>query len=473
MALSIVSGPLALALATAFQPTSLAGTASSALGTLSRVVWLSTETPRDDVRCWIEVEQHWTCTGLSSSAHGIVVILGSERLAAVAVGVNPIDPTPAAWGRLVRVTPGGADPDDLRGLVLVARRPERSPSRPQTRRLTAIEDTTVRVAKVSETAFWVSGADVDPDAFLALDGPAIGGQRLLTETLGESPPDEVLLWPAAAASAIVGRVQGAHGEADRVDVQLWELLPSQGGLPRLDEDTPALRRRTMVTDDEGMFRFEGVAGGPFLLVAAHDTLGTARRWIRELGPFVDLELTPPGRVVGRVLRRGLPAPLASIRFIPDVDAFASSADPSDFIARDTRSVSDGRFVLPLPRRHAGVVQIVTDDGAAVRVKVQDGGPPEIQLGDVAIPDARHLTVRVLDAAACALVAVGPLDALGLSIVRATSGTGVYEIDLPEAGTWTLVADCGGTSRAIDPPIVVVPADRAAPPVDARVTKSPG
>src|SRR5262249_49773120 len=148
--------------------------------------------------------------------------------------------------------------------------------------------------------------------------------------------------------------------------------------------------------------------------------------------------------------------------------------PRDYIGADARTGDDGRFALPLPRRHAGMVHIVADDGASVRVAMQDDrAAREVTLGDIQVPDGRRIVVRVIEGDACTLVAAGPLRALGLKIGRAASATGVYELELPESGGWPLAADCGARVFGIDPPVVVVPSDREAPIVDARVLKSPG
>ena len=64
--------------------------------------------------------------------------------------------------------------------------------------------------------------------------------------------------------------------------------------------------------------------------------------------------------------------------------------------------------------------------------------------------------------------------LPMRIRRAVSAQGVaVHVDLPESGSWNLIADCGGATLRIEPSIVVVPPDREVPMVDVRVLKSPG
>jgi hypothetical protein len=212
------------------------------------------------------------------------------------------------------------------------------------------------------------------------------------------------------------------------------------------------------------------------LVASHPVLGSGAAWIDLDGPPVDLELTPPPRATGRALKHGLPVPNARVRFLPDSGAWAASVDPGEHITRESKTADDGRFAIPLPQKRAGSIQILLDDGSGVRVAVPDlKTKGDLLLGDIAVPDPRRLVVRLFDGLSCKVVAVGPLGALGLKTVQASSQTAVFELELPDSGEWNLNADCGGTIYAIVPPLVSVPADGEPPAVDARVIRprSPG
>ena len=154
-------------------------------------------------------------------------------MAAVAIGVAGVDTTAATWGRVVQIIAGGAAPEDLHDLELTAWKPERSRTRPQTRRFAAIKDEDVHPVRLSDTSFWVAGNAGDPDAFLALGGPAIGSSRLSTRFLSEGAPDDIVYLPAVLPSTVSGRVHGAHGEdADGAEVELLERLelPQAGAL---------------------------------------------------------------------------------------------------------------------------------------------------------------------------------------------------------------------------------------------------
>jgi hypothetical protein len=453
-------------------PTRVAGAVPAAVGPITRIAWVPVEPGESDPGCQVVPPAAWACDRVSSSTHGVVVLVGASGISVVALGVAEVDARPAGWARIVRVTPGSAGPDDLRDLTIAARKPERPRARPQATRFEEADDESVRIAKLSDTVFWIAGVETNPDTSLVLEGPAIAVQRLPLTGISSGAPEDAVYWAARAGLMLEGRVHGPHGETDPLQLEVWE--PLSEGRPRLDDETPAVRVRVVQTDPDGSFRLDRLDGRPLLLTAAHDLLGRARVWIAEPVPFIDLELTPPVRAIGRVLVHGLPAASALIRFAPDIDAFAAGADPRDYFAAGVRSGDDGRFVLPLPRRHSGSVWVALDDGASVRVAVaQSSGRGEVVLGDITVPDNRHLTVRVVEGAACTLVAIGPLGVLGLKIVRAGSVTGVYELDLPESGSWNLVAECGANAFRVDPPVVVVPEDRDVPAIDVRVLKSSG
>jgi len=472
----ILTGYLAaLAIAMAGGQSRIVAPIPSALGGAARVVWIPTDPAGDEVRCGIVAAgREWSCDDISRDTRGVAVVVGDGMIAAYGVGLPPLDSAPAQWGRVVRITAGGSSPDDLHDVTLTAFKPER-PRSLLTRRFTATKDAGVHVAKIDDATFWVAGGDVDPDAFLVLDGPAVGSRRLATRHLREGPPEEPVFLSAGAAVALAGRIHGVRGDAaDGAEVDLWELLQPDDPPSRVDDGTPLILRATATASASGLFQFDHVVDGLTLITARHPTLGRGQMWISSAGPPIDLELRPPTRATGRVVKRSLPVVGASLRFVPDADALVASLNPMDLVGAETRTADDGTFALALPPVHVGTVLVALDDGSRARIAVsaaQTRG--DIALGDIPVPDGSHLTVRLLDGLGCGVVALGPLSGLGLAMVRATSESTVYELDLPEAGPWNLNAECREGTFGIDPPIVVVQRDRATTTVDARVVKTPG
>ena len=184
-------------------------------------------------------------------------------------------------------------------------------------------------------------------------------------------------------------------------------------------------------------------------------------------------LTSPVVVSGRVLRQGLAIGAARVRFVPDRVVFAESADPAAHVGTEVATDPAGRFQLPLPPDPRGVVQVYALDGSAGRVPVRAApGTGEVSLGDIQLPERRAATIRLMDPRSCDLSAVGPVGQLGLAVVRAARiSAAIFQLLVPEAGTWLLEVQCGDRSYRAVPGAIVVPAAGADPLVDLRLEES--
>jgi hypothetical protein len=162
---------------------------------------------------------------------------------------------------------------------------------------------------------------------------------------------------------------------------------------------------------------------------------------------------------------------ARIRFVPDVTALLSSADATTLIAEERTTGIDGRFSFQLPPVTAGSIQIIGSDGTSTRIAVsRPDASGEIDMGDIALPDHRSLTARVMNSDGCVLAATGPLNGLGLTTVRASVSGVLHIFDIPEPGQWVLDADCGGRSRDVEPVLVEIAATGPPVTIDVRIVK---
>jgi hypothetical protein len=480
-----VVGAVLVVIAAVLQPP-MAGNLPSHVDGGARVVWIDAATG-DAVPCTVD-GRRWSCPPPAPDARGIVLSISSGRLAiAGSVGVDGVDSSPAAWGRVIRVVPGSAAATDLHDLTLLPWKPERSVVRIRLRRFRAVRDESVRVIKLSATVFWVDAVDavdrvepVDPDAFLRLEGPEIGSARIATLRLSSDAPEAPFLVAAPLAMTVVGRVRNARGEdVASASVELLEPLKVDADpRDRLLADTPVVAGNSAVSGPDGSFRFDRVCAGPALLVATSPADGRGSAWVTDPGPPIEIVMIPPVRAQGRVLRNRLLLPGARIRFVPTQEAWAASGDPSRHLVDETTSADDGTFVLALPEEPAGELQVVAVDGATARVPLFAGPArtTEIALGDVSIPDPRRVVVRLLEglqSPACDLIAAGPIGTLGMQIIRASSVINVYTLDLPESGQWVLSVECGGIARSVVPMVAIVPpagTDGMVPTIDVRFVK---
>lgn len=401
----------------------------------SRVVWFNSGTG-DSITCDLAGSM-WRCDGLADPQHGIVAMIADSEVAIACIGGACGSGTGRArrWGRLVLVSPGGVAPTDLRELQVTAWKPQQSPFRIAARRLMAFRDADVDVVPISEVAFWIAGDAVNPGSYVSVEGAAIGSMRVVVGLLAAGPPDAPFFLPASIPFSLSGRVQSAALEGDAgVDVQLFEPLR------RTDEaaaDVSASEPPPMVllaetrSDEEGGFPFERLAPGSYVVEATHASSGRGSARVRSLAEPLVVRLNPPVRARGRVLRDQLPIAGARVRFLPAPEAFIKIEDPSDLVAPDAATDSEGRFLMALPRLVTGHLQVVAPDGMSTRVPVSpQAGSREILIGDITLPDPRRLRVRVLEGG-CTILAAGPLGGLGLTIIRGSPAGNMHWFEVPK------------------------------------------
>ncbi len=445
------------------------------LGPPSRILWLPADGIAGEQNCELTFRSTWRCR-LPAGSPGVVVVAADPRLVSFPIGVANVDTplTIASWGRLLLVQDGGATPDDLRDLRVIAWKPERSAARPQTQRLTPIQDSAVHVSRLSQSAFWLTGEPLDPDAYVLIEGAAFASKRLSTPAIASGPPDVPFYVSLTPPFSMTGRVEDrATQNVDGADVELFEPLTMSEDRGRSPGQPPVLIRRAKARSSaDGTFVFDRLEAGSWYVVARHPSRGRGTASVSVVSEPLVIRLTPPARLTGRVLQRALPVAGARIRFVPDPTAWMASVDPRDHLVEDTYSGLDGRFSLTLPLDRTGTVQIAGPDNASRHFAVPSHiNADEVVLGDVTLSGLRRATVRLSDPAMCELFATGPLGTLGLATVRATGASSVYWFDLPEPGAWALSAECDGLAPAIEPPLITVAPDGPEPTAYAHLVRS--
>jgi hypothetical protein len=441
----------------------------------SRAVWIGQDAA-GAITCELQIALRWSCEGISADAHGLVAIVGAGQLAyatreAAIAGSFVI----RRWGRSIIVQPGAISDEDFAAITMTAWSPARSRFLTQSTRLVATADSSIDVIPIAPGLFWIAGDDVDRDAFVMLQSAGMATARIPIAMLSGNAEDPFYVTPALPRS-LTGRIVTSRGDdVGDTDVELFE--PTSPASDR--SSTPDLLASTMIETGrvksaaDGSFVFDHVGVGPFLIVVTDASRGRGRLFVTSPSEPAVVHLTAPVRAIGRVLRGQSPAGGARVRFVPDAEAIMASADVRDLAAPERTTAEDGRFAFALPPVTAGMLQVVSADGASIRVPMAGRGPSgDIDFGDLVLPDSRRVAVR-LDAEdeECVLSAVGPIGVLGLSIVRESQVLGrVHWLDLPEPGTWTIDADCGGQPTPVDPPAIVVAATGPDLIVDARVVR---
>jgi hypothetical protein len=376
------------------------------------------------------------------------------------------------WGRLAVITPPGA-PDTLQELTITGWKPDRSMVRLHSLRFIPANDSSIDIVRLSNTVLWIAGNEVDPDGAISIEGPFIGSTRVSTAILADGPPDIPLFVSLSMPSSLTGRVEtDRFQEVVGAEVDLFEPLNSSiRDKAAVLEHEAMILHRTARSGFDGSFTFERLGPAPYLLVVHDPKHGRGTLTVAGLSEPAIVRLVSPLRATGRILKHRVPAGGVRVRFVPDAEAYGGSLDPSLFFTEATTSAADGRFELILPPLLVGTVQVSSTEGSAVRIPLV-GRPHklDINLGDLALPDVRRLTVRLSNAESCVMSAVGPLGAPGLSIVRSSAFEGVHSFDLPEAGQWALDAQCNGISNWVQPPVVRIPEQGPDTMLDARVDR---
>jgi len=452
------------------------GSIPDALSAPARVLWIDASEAGPEFGCDLTPPATWTCAKVPPDAAGVVVVAGEATLAYIPVGVADDNaPSVLAWGRVLRLTPGGVAPDDVHDIQVSGWQPERSAVRTNVRRFPLTKDISVQILRLSPTSFWIAGNPTDPDAFHLIEGPAVASMRLPISVLADGPPDLPVFLSLIAPTTLSGHVQSkSDQDTSGATVELWQPFDADDAAPPAsDADTSYVLRATVITDAAGAFEFPRLEPGRYRVSARHDTLGRGTAQVTSLAEPVVIYLKAPARATGRVWRGGAPVVGARVRFVPDPDAFRTGRDPTDQFAADVTTDADGRFVLSLPPKRAGTLQIIASDGAIARATIPSGEDGDVQVGDMTLADKRRVMVRLLDPARCTLYATGPLGPLGMTMLTATGVVGTYWLDLPEPGTWILSAECGGTGFSLEPPSITVTSDGPDPVVAARLVRPDG
>ena len=448
----------------------LAGVIPPGVPGLSAVVWLPAASA-PPASCDIPSPTRWECRELAQEARGVIVFVGSGTIASQIIGTS----TDAAlhvsrWGRLVTVSPGAVVNDETTDVHVTVWKPARARFRTRVLRFPRTEEAAVRCVSVSGSAFWISGDEFDPDAFLQLEGAGIATTRVALSSIADGPLDQPWIVDAELPRELVGRIVTRRGDdVEGAEVELFTPLSPVTSAKEDLASLPMIRSESTHSALDGTFTFRNLSSGPFLVAVTDATFGRGSAIVKQLGEPLTVRLTPPVRAEGRVLRSRVPVAGARVRFIPSMSALLASTDPKQLSSEERYSDEDGRFSLPLPPVSAGEIQVVGPDGTSVRVGVPDQrGEPRINIGDITLPEHRRLTIRLLDETPCALAVAGPVGRLGMTIVDAAGWSNVFSIDVPEPGDWILEVKCSGRSFSVEPGVVVVPADGPDQTVDVRL-----
>ena len=452
----------------------LGGSTPPALVAPSRIVYVSADTS-DGTSCRLLEGDQWTCQSPSAQVSGIVVIVGQDAIAYRSPTLSDASFHVRSWGRLLMVEHGSIADADVARAKVTAWTPTRFRSQPHSTRLVAAQDPSIDVVTLAPGVFWVAGGETDVAAFLMVGGGEFAATRLMIRTLIDGDVAAPFVVAPSGNSLLEGRVQDSHGnDVAETEVESFELLEPPTEWSGLPDDqlaaAPMVRTALVQTRSDGTFTFDHVSAGPFVLIVTDRLRGRGRAVVRSSHEPALIRLKPPTYATGRVLRDHLPAEGVRVRLIPDPRALAGATDVRDLAAPELTTAADGRFAIVLPPVLSGALLFVAPDGASIRVPLPAHvGTGDLNVGDVMLAAPQRVAVRLFDGDGCVLSAIGPIGALGASIVRQSAVAGiVHWLDVTETGAWQLQAECGNRPGSLIPDAFVVSDTGPPPVVDARV-----
>jgi hypothetical protein len=411
--------------------------------------------------CDWQAQDRWECVGVPRGAAGAVVItrpgavgfgLLSNRSGETGAGIVSLPIERAEWGRLVLVSRQAA-PAGAGSFHAVARRVAAASGRRQATRLDVENDPRVHVSGVGARAFWISGNDASGGGWVEFGAPGAAPERVETRDLVSGPADLPLIVRLTEAVAISGRVVTSDGVAapDAV-VALYRVVDGGGGgaPPR------RIAAGELRSGASGEFSFEDVGSNRYQILAMHSTFGRGERAVEGGERDLEIRLRAPPQIVGRVTRNGSAASGVAVVVVPDIAQFAASVDVTELRGGEGRSDRDGRFRVAAAMRGAGELRI-GDERAGVRriaLPPAESLPPLVDVGTVDLAETVRVTLVLEGSDGCELLLTGPAGRLGLTTSRARRvGPAMYEANVPEPGSWHIVALCGADERPVVPPVI--------------------
>jgi hypothetical protein len=427
--------------------------------------WVTAASDAGHVFCdWVAPGQ-WQCLGIPYSVCGVVirahpsaVLYSIVRSGGPRNEIENVSTASASWGRLLVVEEhrgsGEEPPANLRVQALRLYRPR---ARPNTTRFEVSPDARVQTEQLDRNTIWVTSSDGGPDGWLEVTSAGTGVARVPVAEISAGPPSEIVSVELERPMAVFGRITRslARPAPDTV-VSLYrfgELISSQEGKKPERQRIAVAEGRT---DADGVFQFVDLVPETYELVALHQSYGRSVRRIEPYETAVEIVLTAPAIVRGRVIRGGAPQSGVPVTYVPDLAAFAVSSDATALRGGETHTDSDGRFRLAAAISGAGELRIGSSETGIKRVAIgpADALPAVTDLGDIELDDGVTVTIVFEEAGNCLPLVTGPAGRAGLTVVRAIrDGPAMFHASVPEPGTWNIVALCGTRERGIFPPAI--------------------
>jgi hypothetical protein len=387
----------------------------------------------------------WQCPATPAGFRGRIVVCGRGRTLAAAE-IRPDLPEavvlrrPVRGGvlRIARDTAGS----DQRKVSIRVMRPAAAGSR------VFVPDTSWTWSDLGADLAWLEGKESAGGSYVEVQEPLFAPARLPLEelTCACADPVSVTLVPEVPLG---GTVSDASGRP----------VPGALVLARIgNEDARGLPVAEAVTGNLGDFELRGLESRRYRLRACHAELGCGEA-DAVAGDPAAVTIRESAACVGRVLSgSGVPEPAASVRIVPTAKTWTDAPDPLTRLPLETVSGGDGRFRIALPDEGDFLLEVRALPSGVARLAVSRSrlSPALTDVGDVRLPEALELAVRVARCSAGVLSLLGPLGgqtSLPAMLRVRLDSEGAAVVRVPEGGAWTAWATCAGSNVALDPALL--------------------
>jgi hypothetical protein len=260
------------------------------------------------------------------------------------------------------------------------------------------------------------------------------------------------------SSSVTGHVlDSSRAAVSGAVVTLYRLIAE----PDSTRDPKRVAIAEALSGADGQFHFGDLARERHQVLAFHIERGRAEGSVDADGADLQLILRTPARSVGVVRRDGVAVAGVRVATVPDLAQFMAVDDVTELAGGESETDRDGRFSVAMPARGTVELRVGNETAGVRRLVLGDAAslPAVVDVGTIDLTPLPLLTLVLEESAGCELLLAGPVGRAGLTSQRATrQGPSMFDVRLPEPGSWLVSATCSGRIRDLAPALIDLATD---------------
>jgi hypothetical protein len=418
----------------------------------SRFRFLGADAPSDAL-CETLEKGRWQCVAVPTTVNGILQICfpdGSTGFADVSQGhSSTVSVKHAAWSAVVELAgPDGKISETPAVEVTILKR---GPGGGQF----LVPEKGLQVRPGPPGILFLAGGEPAADQLVQFLLPSRSAARIPLTELMNGACGEAIAVNLEKAGTVFGTVSGEDRQplAGAI-VVLLQGEPEQG--ERKPDGSLSRVLAESQTDGNGRFEFRDALPGHYRLRGCHAMVGCGEREALVGSEPSDLVLVPRAVFRGRVIAgNGIPEARATVRIIPTSEHYAATSDRLTALPMETQAGPDGRFQIAAPSDGRYVIEARSSRTGIARrsVELTRFSPATADIGDLRVGSLGEFVARLSECAGGTLALTGPMGgetSLPALLRFPIAADGRANVELPEGGSWIVVAECSGERRPVDP-----------------------